>query len=299
MNSYDIVFIGHTATGEIVPFEDTPSFGTGGGAAFFGATAAVCCAKKIAMVTKMSKEDAHVMEPLKAMGIDIYLQPSSETTHMKIVYPTANVDERQIFQTKSAGFFRIEEMPPLEPGLIHLGALSDQEFTLEFMKGLKARGFRLSIDMQGFLWEVDQQTRAIRYKDLPEKEEILHMVETVKLDVAEAKALTGTDDLKRAAAIVEDWGCLETIITRSDGVLVYKNGESYFARFSNRSVEGRTGRGDATIGAYLARKIDHSIEDAIKFAGALASIKMEAKGPFMGTLEDVLKRMEETEVVVP
>lgn len=295
MNNYDIVFVGHVATGEIVPFKGTSSLGAGG-ASFFGATAAFCCTKKIAMVTRMSEENEHFIEPLKKMGIDVYVQHTRETSHMKVVYPTANVDERQIFQTRSAGFFRIEEMPSFEPCLIHLGALSDQEFTLEFMKELKARGFRLSTDMQGFLWEVDHQTRAIHYKDLPEKKEILSMVETVKLDAAEAKELTGTDDLKKAAAILDDWGCSETIITRSDGVLAYSKGKSYFARFSNRSAHGRTGRGDTTIGAYLARRIDHSVEDAIKFAAALVSIKMEYEGPFMGTVEDVLARMEATKL---
>jgi len=33
------------------------------------------------------------------------------------------------------------------------------------------------------------------------------------------------------------------------------------------------------------------VEDSLKFAAALASIKMETPGPFRGTLEDVLGRM--------
>jgi sugar/nucleoside kinase (ribokinase family) len=291
MKSYDIVFVGHVVTGQFFPFERTPFFRTDG-ASSFGAIAALCCTKKVALVTKMSKEDGHLIEPFKTMGCDVYIQPSSETTHLKVIYPTANVEERQVFQIRSAGVFRAEEMPSIEPCLIHLSGLSDDEFTLEFMSELKEKGFRLSIDMQGFLWEVDEQTRAVHFKDLPEKQEILHMVEAVKLDITEAKAFTGTDDLKRAAAIVDDWGCSETIITCSEGVLAYKNGESYFERFSNKSIVGRTGRGDTTMGAYLARRMDYPVKDALQFAAALASIKMETSGPFMGTLEDVLTRIE-------
>jgi hypothetical protein len=41
------------------------------------------------------------------------------------------------------------------------------------MKALKARGFRLSVDMQSFVWQVDDQTRVIRLGDIPEKQEIL------------------------------------------------------------------------------------------------------------------------------
>jgi len=90
------------------------------------------------------------------------------------------------------------------PCLIHLCGLSDQEFTMDFMKKLKEQGHRLSIDMQGFLWEVDNLTRAIRFKDLQEKEEILHMVEVVKLDQTEAKVLTGTDNLEKMSRIADN-----------------------------------------------------------------------------------------------
>jgi sugar/nucleoside kinase (ribokinase family) len=291
MNRYDIVFVGHIIKGKIAPFEEVSRSGTGG-ASFFGAAAALSCTEKVAVITRMSRDDEHFVEPFREMGIDVYVQYSNETTTMKAVYPNPNVDERQLFLKKNAGYFRLDEMPSLEPCLIHLSGLSDQEFTIEFMEGLKEKGFRLSVDMQGFLWEIDSQTRAFYPKELREKEKILHLMEVVKLDKNEAKILTGTDDLKRAAAIIDGWGCSESLITSSDGALAYKNGESYFERFTNRSVIGRTGRGDTTMGAYLARRIDHPVEDALRFAAALVSIKMESEGPFRGTLEDVLSRME-------
>ena len=290
MNQYDIVFVGHVVSGQIEPFEGAPSFGQGG-ASFFGAMAASCLTKKLAVVTRIAESDHDFLEPLNAAGIDVYVQPSVETSHMRVIYPSTNVDQRQLFLIKSAGLFRIEEMPLLEPCLIHFGGLSDQEFTVEFMQTLKERGFRLSVDMQSFVWQVDDKTRAIRFQDVPEKWEILRMVHFVKLDVAEAKILTGTDNLQDAASILDDWGSPETIITRSDGVLARSNGKNYFERFSNRSIQGRTGRGDTLIGAYLACRIDHPVEESLRFAAALASIKMETAGPFRGTLEDVLERM--------
>lgn len=291
MNNYDIVFVGHVVTGEFFPFEKNPYSATDG-ASTMGAAVARCCTEKVAVVTRMAREDEHFLQIIKNMNIDIYLQYSRETTHLKLIYPTTNVDSRQIFQTKCAGFFSIEEMPPVVPCLIHLCGLSDQEFTMDFMKKLKEQGHRLSIDMQGFLWEVDNLTRAIRFKDLQEKEEILHMVEVVKLDQTEAKVLTGTDNLEKAAAIIDKWGCPESLITCSDGVLAYKNGASCYAKFTNTNSNGRTGRGDTTMGAYLARSIDHSVDESVRFAAAAASIKMETEGPFTGTLEDIIKRME-------
>jgi sugar/nucleoside kinase (ribokinase family) len=290
MNRHDIVFVGHMASGRIEPFGEPPSLGHGG-AAFFGAMAARCTTKRLAVVTRMAEQDLEFLAPLDAAGIDIYLQPSSQTTHMRVIYPSPNVDERQLYLIRSAGFYQIEEMPPLEPCLIHLGGLSDQEFTLDFIRGLKDRGFRLTLDMQSFVFHVDPRTGLITLQDVPEKEEILGMVNMVKLDVAEAKALTGTDDLAGAAAAVAGWGCPEVLITRSDGVLAYRDGKAYFERFTNRSVEGRTGRGDTTMGAYLGHRMEHPVQDSLKFATALASIKMETPAPFTGTLEDVLERI--------
>ena len=52
------------------------------------------------------------------------------------------------------------------------------------------------------------------------------------------------------------------------------------------------GRGDTFFGAYLARRLDHSVEDSLRFAAALTSIKMESTGPFSGSLEDVIERMD-------
>jgi sugar/nucleoside kinase (ribokinase family) len=51
------------------------------------------------------------------------------------------------------------------------------------------------------------------------------------------------------------------------------------------------GRGDTFAGAYLARRLDHPVEDSLRFAAALTSIKMESAGPFRGSLDDIVERM--------
>jgi len=290
MKKYDIVFIGHITIDEIVAAEGSSS-GTGGGAPLFGSLAASVTGKRIAVITRIAREDTYLIEALEKADIDVYLQSASNTTHMRVVHPSENVDERLMYQTQDAGLFKIEEMPSFEANLIHLGALTDREFTLEFMKELKERGFHLSVDMQGFVRQVDESSRIIDFGDVPKKQDIMGIVDFVKLDVVEAKILTGTDNISRAAAICEGWGSRETLITRSDGVLVRSMGKGYFETFSNRNSAGRTGRGDTTFGAYITRRLDHSIEESLKFAASLASIKMELPGPFSGTLEEVIKRM--------
>ena len=115
----------------------------------------------------------------------------------------------------------------------------------------------------------------------------------VKIDVVEARVLTGTEDLEKATEIVQSWGCPEVVATKSDGVLARKDGKTYFEKFSNNSVIGRTGRGDTTFAAYQSWRLTHDVPTSLKFAAALVSIKMETYGPFKGTLEDVFTRIEE------
>ena len=91
----------------------------------------------------------------------------------------------------------------------------------------------------------------------------------------------------------EDWGSSETVITCSEGVLGRSKGKSTFARFTNKSIQGRNGRGDTFSGAYLARRLNHSVEESLRFATALTSIKMESPGLFRGCLEDVIERMDD------
>jgi len=292
MNRYDIVFIGHLAMATIVPFEGAP-FAEWGGPAFFGPLAASCLTKRIASVTRIAKSEAELLSPVKTAGIDLFVQ-EREIAQIRVVHPNTSVDERQIFLIKRGGYFTIDDMPPIDPCLIHLGGLSDREFPMEFMRTLKARGFRLSVDMQSFLWQVDSQSRLVRLEDIAEKQEILSIADFVKLDVMEAKALTGTEVIQEQAEILEGWGSSETVITSSEGVLARRKGKSTLAKFANRSTKGRTGRGDTFSGAYLARRLNHGVEDSLRFSAALTSIKMESTGPFRGSLDEVIERISDS-----
>jgi hypothetical protein len=171
MNRYDLVFMGHVTIDEIEAAEGSAR-GVPGGAPFFGAFAACCSKKRIAVITRMAQEDAHLLAPLKAAGIDVYLNPVASTTHMRVVHPSGNLDERLMVQTQNAGFFESGDMPLIDPCSVHLGALTDREFSLEFMRYLKTRGFRLSVDMQNFVRQVDTETGMIHFRDAPGKEKL-------------------------------------------------------------------------------------------------------------------------------
>ena len=256
-----------------------------------GALAAARVGKKVLVVTRMAPQDDDMLESLRQNGVAVHVIPTVETTYMKVVHSSADVDERQIYQLANAGFFSLSDLPPLEARRVHLAGITDQEFPLDFIAGMKQQGYRLSADMQSFVRQVQPGTRQIAFQDVPAKMEIVCQMDMVKLDIVEAKVLTGNDDLEKAARMIEYWGCTEVVVTQAEGVLAQAGGQTFYERFSNRSVVGRTGRGDTAFAAYLACRLDQDVANSLKFAAALVSIKMETPGPFNGTLDDVLARM--------
>jgi sugar/nucleoside kinase (ribokinase family) len=290
MNHYDIVFIGHLGRGTIVPFRGSP-FTEQGGPALFASIGASCLGKRIATVTRISESDEYSLEPLKSAGIDVFVIPG-EIGQYRIIFPTANFDQRECFLGKKAGDILISDIPPFEPCLVHLCCMSGPGIQLELLQALRGRGFRLSVDMQSFVLQADEETGHVYFRDVPEKKEILAMADFVKLDAMEAQTLTGADVLEDQADILEGWGSSETVITSSLGAQARSKGKTTFVKFTNRRTRGRMGRGDTFMGSYLARRLDHSVEDSLRFAAAVTSIKMESTGPFRGSLEDVLERMK-------
>ena len=195
---YDIVFIGHMCFDEVVSYQGTPRVAPGS-AVLCGALAAARVGKSVAVVTQMAPRDQNILEPLRQNGVAVHVIPSAETTYMKVVHPSADVDERQIYQLANAGFFSLADLPPLAARRVHLAGITDQEFDLDFIRGLKEKGYCLSVDMQSFVRQVQPVTHQIAFQDVPAKMEIVRQMDMVKLDIVEAKVLTGTDDLEQAA----------------------------------------------------------------------------------------------------
>ena len=288
---YDITFVGHMCYDEIIPFEGEPHVAPGS-AVLCGAMVAARVGKRVAAVVKMAERDAHILEAMQDVGVDTYVIPSDETTYSRVLHESENMDERTLTLVRSAGLISISDVPELETRCVHLAGISDTEFDMALILGLKSRGYSLSTDMQSFVRHVTP-SRVIEYSDVAEKQEIAAIMDKLKLDVVEARILTGTEDLENAAMIIESWGCPEILITQSDGVLGRVNGKTYYEKFSNSNVSGRTGRGDTTFAAYLSRRLEHDVAESLKFAAAVVSIKMETPGPFKGTPEDVAKRLKE------
>ncbi|MHB9130271.1 MAG: carbohydrate kinase family protein [Armatimonadota bacterium] len=287
---YDITFIGHVCYDEVTPFGGETRVSPGS-AVLCGAMVAPRVGAKTAAITRVNPADEEILAPLRTLGVDLYVTPSPVTTFARVVHFSENVDERRLYVTRDPGPFTLNDLPAgLATGIIHLAGISDHEFTVDFIRNLHRVGYALSLDMQSFV-RVIGPDREIIFSDFPAKREVVSLLDVVKLDVVEAEILTGTRDLAAAAMIFADWGAREVLITEKSGATLAVDGTIHQETFTNRSVIGRTGRGDTTISAYLARRTTHGPADALRFAAALVSLKMETPGPFTGTLEEVERRM--------
>jgi len=61
-------------------------------------------------------------------------------------------------------------------------------------------------------------------------------------------------------------------------------------------LEGRSGRGDTCICAYIGKRLSLPAYKALCFAAALTTLKLEKEGPFKGKLKDVETLSEELEL---
>jgi len=289
---YEINFIGHLCIDQTLQADGSWSR-TFGGAALYGAIAAASLDRRIAVELKLSQADTDAVDLLKRRGIDVFTIPATETTSVEVSHPTGNVDERRAVTTGYAGIFDVEQIRDVSAAHVHLAGCNDHEFPLELIRAVRRTAPSLSIDMQCFVRFNDPDSGEMIFAADPTGREAIGLMDKVKLDILEARLLCGTDDLERAADTVQRWGCDEVMITRADGVFVRCGRESHFERFTNKGVAGRTGRGDTTFGAYLAARVDQDPPEALKYAAALVSLKMEQPGPFAGTRRDVLARIEE------
>ncbi len=179
-------------------------------------------------------------------------------------------------------------MPETDSKIYHLAGLFKGEIPDEFIPYFERKG-EVGIDAQGLL-RCSEDGQLI-FRDWSLKIEFLPMVAYLKTDAAEAEILTGETDREKAAYILASWGAKEVMVTHNSEVLVLADGRIYRAPYTPSNLSGRTGRGDTTFAAYLAWHIDHDPEESVRYAAALCSIKMEKPGPFNGTVDLVIDRM--------
>jgi sugar/nucleoside kinase (ribokinase family) len=281
---YDMVIFGNYTKDTII----TPA-GTrylDGGGFNYGAHAARMLGLNVAAVTRLAQEDQRVVDKLKNIGIDVFPFYTPSSTHMVLEYRSANPDDRILRCAVTAGSFTPDQFETLEAKAFLMNGSIRGEIPLEVVRSLRKKDALLVADLQGFIRIIAPDTTLL-HAPWPEKEEHLKLVDVLKTDAVEAESLTGESDIKKAASALAKMGPKEVVLTHKDGILVLAAGIFYEAPWRNKSLIGRSGRGDTCIASYITKRLTEPPQVAIIWSAATTSLKMEAEGPFLRSVSDV------------
>ena len=286
--SFDIVMIGHFAKDKVTYLGETTIYS--GGAVYYGSVGLAHLGWRVAIVTRLHPDDFDRLEEVKQAGVTVFAKAAPATSGIDNIYTTPDMDRRICKPLAFAGPFRVEDIPDIPAHTWIVGPIIAGEVDMPVLRSLKGRGV-LALDIQGFV-RVPVGDDLV-FRDWPEKDEGLALVDVLKVDQAEAESLTGLTDVQAAMRRLSAYGPKEILLTNAAGVNVYAGGQFYHAPFTARQIKGRTGRGDTCFSSYLAKRQSADAGEACRFAAAVTSLKMETPGPFAGTLADVTQRIRE------
>jgi len=284
MKNYDSFVMGHISIDEnIYQGEIVKEIG---GAVFYSSCASYAIGHKIGILTKLSRKDRKYLGAFNVSKEDITALDSRNTTSIRNIYHSLDRERRTCTALSVAESFTIDDIPDnIDSRIYHFAGLISGEFNNEMIKYLHKKG-KVALDVQGFLRTVGENKKMV-FKEWKEKKEYLSYIDYLKTDAAEAETMTGTKDRKKAAEMLFGWGAKEIMITHNKEVLIYNGKKHYTCPLKPRNLSGRTGRGDTCFSAYITERLSKDIEDALLFATALVSLKMEKPGPFKETREEV------------
>ncbi|MFX0081263.1 MAG: PfkB family carbohydrate kinase [Candidatus Hodarchaeota archaeon] len=276
----DIVILGHLAK-DIIEV-DGNSYTSLGGSVYYGGIAGSHMGLKISVITRLKKEDFPFLEIFRKNGIKYYAYQSEETSGLRNIYSSDNMEFRDYRPIGFAGLFKKEEIiDEINPKFFVIAPIIAGEIDLEVLEYLKSKyPSNLCLDIQGFIRFRDETKVFYKSLSLKEKKQIISQIHVLKLDQTEAEVLTSQKEISTAAKELITFGPKEILITHEEGISIYTSNESYKFLWKNKNSDGRTGRGDTAFISYLGSRITKNPEQSLKFAAALTSLKLETPGPY-------------------
>ena len=285
---YGVCVIGH-ATRDVLTFGSQPPREMPGGASLYTGIACQRLGLNTAVITKMRKSDAQeVSRKLAEVGAGVFCLESEATTVFKRTYSGDNLELRDQQVVSIANVFESGDLGQVRAKCFHLGPLTNEEMSVDFLKTVCREGGLLSLDVQGFVRKIEQGR--VELVDWPEKQEGLGCVNILKAHLSEAQILSGEVDVERAAGVLAELGPDEVIVTMGGrGSFILADGRPYkIPAYSPRVMIDPTGCGDSYAAGYIYYRLQSDdVPAAGRFAAALATLKLERHGPFVGDAPEV------------
>jgi sugar/nucleoside kinase (ribokinase family) len=284
-NKFQICCAGHITRDRIIT-PDGEVYMAGGTAFYFSHAIKYFNDVSFFLKTIVGKHEKDEIEKLRNEGIEVSASFCKNSVYFENVYEK-DYEERKQYVLSKAMPFSVELIQDINADIVHLGTLLSDDFSLKAIQFLAQKSM-ISADSQGFLREV--RGAEVFPATWNKKEIVLKMVHFLKANEHELEALTRTKNIKAGSKRLHDLGVKEVIVTLGSTGSIIFNGEKYFLipAYEPKEVLDTTGCGDTYMAGYLYRRIQGSdIEEAGKFAAAMATLKIEHHGPFSGTKADV------------
>ena len=280
---YDLICIGNYTKDTII--SPTGTRFVDGGAINYSAHAANQLGLKVAVVTRLAREDRRVVDKFVDCGIDCFPTYTPASTTMRLEYPTNDPDFRYLSVASTAGSITATDVDQISAKAAIIGSSLRGEVGLDVIYTLKEKQILLGADMQGFVRVLRGQS--LNYEPWDEMQLALPHLDVLKSDAVEAEFLTGESDINKAAIIFSHMGVKEIVLTHKGGLLIYVGGDFHSLDFYPVNLDGRSGRGDTCIGAYMAMRLSRNPYEAGIWAAAVTSLKMGKLGPFDRSVSEV------------
>ncbi len=282
-----ICVLGHI-TKDIIRRPEMPDVRATGGSAYYAAVAAARLGSDAVAITRGAAADRPAVEALlRCAGVEVLWRDASATTEFELSY--APDGERGCRVLAVAEPFSAADLGPAEGAVLHLGPLTRDEMSLEFLAAASAAAQCVSLDVQGLL-RVAAADGSVHLQDWPGKTSALEAIDVLKAAREEAEILTGETDPERAARRLAAFGSREVIVTLAEqGSLIRVAGRTHHIPAYRPQVHvDATGCGDTYMAGYLhSRTHAQDFDAAGRFAAATATLKLEGVGPFAGSADRV------------
>jgi sugar/nucleoside kinase (ribokinase family) len=283
MKRYDVLCIGNYTKDTII--SPAGRRNVDGGAVNYAAHALARLGLNVAVLTRLAREDQHVVDRLTQSGIDCYATYTPHSTLLKLEYPTLDPDIRTLSVSNVAGSIPASDVQNLDAQAAVIGSSLRGEVGIDVIRTLKDKNMRVAADMQGFVRVL--RGESLNYEPWEEMQSTLAQVDVVKTDAVEAEFFTGETDIHKAAEFFAAMGPSEIVLTHKDGLLIYADDKFHEMNFYPARLDGRSGRGDTCVGTYVGMRLTKPPGEAGIWAAAVTSLKMENPGPFNRSIPEV------------
>lgn len=263
-----------------------------GGLTYYAGEALSSLGAEVTILGSFGNEDKNGLKGWKCKKI-IHIKKEGTIKFINI-YPEDNPDIREQKAEIFSNQIQIEDIQEEDlksSDFIVLGPLFHDNMDLSLIKSL-AKQAPLALAPQGLIRYLDQGQ--IVWKNSENVLCLLPFIEHIFLNEEELKFISGKEDIREGAVLLQKKGAKNIIVTlgQKGSWLFLKDQEYKIPAFQPKQLLDPTGAGDSYMAGFICAL--GLWKDPVKqgeFAAMVATLSIEQKGPFQGSAEEVVQRL--------